>query len=62
MLAEGFGLQGRHFAGGLHSRLGRIDREYDANARRLRCTDASVADVARDVRRLSTKVGGMQVR
>ena len=46
----------KRLADDLRGRLDRIDREYDAKAGRLRRADASVADLARDVRSFSMMV------
>ena len=61
-LAEYLQRGGRRTAGRMRRRLDRIDQVYDTRTGRLWRADASVADVARDVRRFSIKVGGMQVR
>ena len=53
---------GRRFAGQMRSRLERIDRAYDAGTGRLRSADASVSDLARDVRGFSMEVGAMRMR
>ena len=47
---------GRRLADDLRGRLDMIDREYDAEAGSLRAADASVADLARDVRSFSRMV------
>ena len=56
-LVEGIGGDdGKRLAKDLRGRLDRIDREYDAEAGRLRRADASVADLASGVRSFSTMV------
>ena len=59
--AKALNIGGFRLADQMRDRLDRIDRAYDAEAGRMRRADASVADVARDVREFSMEVGGLKI-
>ena len=52
-LADEIGSDGERLAGHMRDRLDKLETEYDAEAGRLRRADASVADLAKDVRGFS---------
>lgn len=60
--ATALGIGGRRLAGHTRDCLDRIDRAYDAQAGSPRRADASVADVAKDVRELSRGIDSMPLR